>query len=58
MQYRFSWLFNLKWKNDDTVISVLWTGKSGAQYPRPARAHSSAHPSRAGGPAAGELWFL
>lgn len=57
MQYRFSSLFNVKWKNDDTVISVLRTGQAGAQYPGPARACSSVHTSRAGGPAARVLWF-
>lgn len=39
--YRFSWLFNLKWKNNDTMISVLWIGEAGAQCPGPARVHSS-----------------
>lgn len=57
MQYRFSWLFNLKWKNDDTVISVLWTGQAGARYPGPARAGRSVHTSRASGPAARVLGF-
>lgn len=36
MQYRFSWLFNLKWDNDDAVIVVLWTGEAGARYSGPA----------------------